>query len=44
MHKILIKFSHPTKERSKINNALRDAVKGLEDVPFNDLYSSYKTL
>jgi len=41
MNKILINFAHPVKERSKINNTLRDAVEGLEGVTFNDLYSTY---
>jgi len=32
MNKILINFAHPARERSKINNTLRDAVEGLEGV------------
>ena len=41
MNKVLINFAHPAKARSKINNALRAAVEGLDDVTFNDLYATY---
>lgn len=41
MNKVLINFAHPAKARSKINRALCAAVKDLEDVTFNDLYSMY---
>lgn len=41
MSKILINFAHPARARSKINNALRTAVEGLEDVTINDLYAHY---
>lgn len=41
MKKILINFAHPARVRSKINNALRSAVEGLENVTINDLYSAY---
>lgn len=41
MNKVLINFAHPAKSRSRINNALRAAVEGLENVTFNDLYASY---
>lgn len=41
MNKILINFAHPARTRSKINNALRAAVKNLEGVTLNDLYASY---
>lgn len=41
MRKILIQFTHPAKARSKINIALLEAVKELEGVTVNDLYSTY---
>lgn len=41
MKKILINFAHPAKSRSKINQALRAAVEGIEGVTINDLYSNY---
>lgn len=41
MNKILINFAHPTRSRSKINNALIAALDGLEDVAVNDLYAAY---
>lgn len=41
MNKILIIFAHPAKSHSKINNNLRAAVEGLENVTLNDLYANY---
>ena len=41
MKKILINFAHPARSRSKINNALRAAIKDLDDVTLNDLYATY---
>lgn len=41
MKKILIYFAHPARSRSKINNALRAAVVGLENVTIVDLYATY---
>lgn len=41
MNKVLINFAHPARVRSKINNALRSAVEGLDDVTLNDLYATY---
>jgi len=41
MKKVLINFAHPARARSKINNALRASVEGLEGVTFNDLYANY---
>lgn len=41
MNKILINFAHPARSRSRINNALRDAVEGLEGVTLTDLYATY---
>lgn len=41
MNKVLIIFAHPAITRSKINNALRDAVSDLESVAINDLYANY---
>ncbi|AKB85113.1 NAD(P)H-dependent oxidoreductase [Methanococcoides methylutens] len=41
MNRILINFAHPSRPRSKINNALRAAVEDLENVTINDLYANY---
>jgi len=41
MKKILINFAHPARARSRINNALLKAVKGLQGVTINDLYANY---
>ena len=41
MNKVLINFAHPTRSRSKINNALISALDGLDGVIINDLYASY---
>ena len=41
MKKILIQFAHPARSRSKMNNALRAAIEGLENVTLNDLYANY---
>lgn len=41
MKKILILFAHPAKSKSKINKALINAVKDLENVTINDLYDEY---
>ncbi|MBK1880111.1 NAD(P)H-dependent oxidoreductase [Pelagicoccus mobilis] len=41
MKKILINFAHPARSRSLINNALRSAIEGLENVTLNDLYAHY---
>ena len=41
MKKVLINFAHPARARSKINNALRNAVEDLEHVEINDLYANY---
>ena len=41
MKKVLINFAHPARSRSKMNNALRAAVEGLENTTVNDLYAHY---
>lgn len=41
MKKVLINFAHPARSHSKINQALRQAVEGLEGVTVNDLYAQY---
>ncbi|MEM6883525.1 MAG: NAD(P)H-dependent oxidoreductase [Verrucomicrobiota bacterium] len=41
MKKVLIQFAHPARSKSKMNNALHDAVDGLENVTINDLYAQY---
>lgn len=41
MKKILIYFAHPARSRSIINNALRAAVEGLDNVTIVDLYATY---
>ena len=41
MNRVLINFAHPVRSRSKMNNALRAAVEGLETITVNDLYAHY---
>ena len=41
MKKILINFAHPAKSRSRINTALLEGVKSLDNVTVNDLYAEY---
>lgn len=41
MKKILINFAHPAKSKSKVNVALIEAVKDLENITINDLYDEY---
>ena len=41
MKKILILFSHPTFEKSRVNAILVDHVKDMEGVTFHDLYEVY---
>ena len=41
MNRILILFAHPAFSKSKINRALRNAVEGLENITFHDLYAAY---
>jgi glutathione-regulated potassium-efflux system ancillary protein KefG len=42
--RVLILFAHPAFHRSRANRALIDAVRGLEDVTFHDLYEAYPDL
>ena len=39
--KTLILFAHPALEKSRVNIHMTEAVKGLEDVYFHDLYEEY---
>jgi glutathione-regulated potassium-efflux system ancillary protein KefG len=41
MNRILILFAHPALQHSRVNRVLVEAVRGLEDVTFNDLYQLY---
>ncbi len=41
MKKVLIQFAHPARSKSSINNAMRRAVEGLDNVTVNDLYAMY---
>ena len=41
MASILINFAHPARSRSRMNSAMRQAVEGLDEVTFNDLYARY---
>lgn len=41
MNKVLIQFAHPARSKSSINNAMRRAVEGLDNVTVNDLYAMY---
>lgn len=40
-HRVLILLAHPSLYRSKINKALRDAVKGIAGITMHELYESY---
>jgi glutathione-regulated potassium-efflux system ancillary protein KefG len=40
-HRILILFAHPALEKSRVNRHLVDAVRGLDEVTFHDLYEAY---
>jgi glutathione-regulated potassium-efflux system ancillary protein KefG len=42
--RVLILFAHPALERSRVNRPLAEAVMGLDDVTFNDLYEAYPDL
>ncbi len=39
--RVLILFAHPAFQRSRINRALVDSVRGLDGVTFHDLYEEY---
>jgi glutathione-regulated potassium-efflux system ancillary protein KefG len=39
--KVLILFAHPALEKSRVNIHLTEAIKGMEDVYFHDLYQEY---
>ncbi|WP_179334898.1 glutathione-regulated potassium-efflux system oxidoreductase KefF [Winogradskyella costae] len=41
MKKILVLFSHPKFEKSRVNKALVDHIKDMEGVTFRDLYECY---
>ena len=41
MSKILVLFAHPALEKSRVNRRLAEAVRGLPDVTFHDLYEEY---
>lgn len=41
MKKILILFAHPAFQKSVINSALLDAVRGIKNVTVNELYENY---
>jgi glutathione-regulated potassium-efflux system ancillary protein KefG len=42
--RILILFAHPALQKSRVNVRLAEAVRGLEDVTFHDLYEAYPLL
>lgn len=42
--KTLILFAHPAIHKSRVNRAMMDAVKNLENVTFHDLYAAYPDL
>ena len=39
--KVLILFAHPALEKSRVNRRLAEAVRGLPEVTFHDLYEEY---
>ena len=39
--RILVLFAHPALEKSRVNRALAEAVRGLSGVTFHDLYEAY---
>ena len=39
--RVLILFAHPMPRKSRVNRALANAVRGMEDVTFHDLYETY---
>ncbi len=41
MPRVLVLFAHPAETRSRVNQVLADAVRGLPDVTFHDLYETY---
>lgn len=41
MKKILILFAHPALEKSRINIKLTEALQGLKNITFNNLYENY---
>lgn len=41
MSKVLILFAHPALEKSRVNRRLAEAVEGLPEVTFHDLYEEY---
>lgn len=41
MKRVLVLFAHPAVHKSRINRHLADAVRGLEQVTFHDLYEAY---
>jgi len=41
MSKVLILFAHPALEKSRVNRRLAEAVQGLPEVTFHDLYEEY---
>lgn len=41
MNRVLVNFAHPARSHSQINNALRHAIEGVENVTVNDLYANY---
>lgn len=41
MSKVLILFAHPALEKSRVNRRLAEAVRGLPNVTFHDLYEEY---
>ncbi|MEB2781740.1 NAD(P)H-dependent oxidoreductase [Algoriphagus persicinus] len=41
MRKVLVLFAHPKFEHSQVNQALIQAITGLENVEIRDLYESY---
>ena len=40
-YQVLVLLAHPSLHHSKVNKALRDAIKGVESITLHDLYDAY---
>lgn len=44
MNPVLVNFTHTARSHSQVNNALKHAIEGIENITVNDLYASPLTL
>ena len=40
-HPVLVLFAHPAFERSRVNRALVDEIRGVDNITVHDLYEAY---